>query len=117
MNPQLVTHVFASLQGLEKSMGTIKRLLPLFREEGAEFACLVPKQEEILAHMRRTANLLQLQMAKGENHAAVRSLQIFYGLHQMVRPDILRAFGTLSRGQASIPGTETAAEPKHITYH
>ena len=101
MTAELVTHVFASLQSLEKKLEQTKKLLPEQNEQYRETAEQLPKQEEILGQMRKVANLLQLQTAKGQWEPAVRSLKIFYGLNHMVRTDVMKAYGVARGTQLS----------------
>ncbi len=118
MKTEIAIHVFASLQGLEKTFETVKSQALERKSEHAEVISMLPKQEEILIDMRRAANLLQLNIAKKDWFAAVRSLQIFYGLNQLVRPDILKAFGNITVsavGDAS--RIKTPAPSKEIVFH
>ncbi len=96
MNTKIAIHVFAALQGLEKSFDAIKAQVQQGNPEHEKISAVLPKQQEILIDMRRTANLLQLHLAKKDWSEAVRSLKIFYGLNQLVRPDILQAFAVIS---------------------
>jgi len=62
--------------------------------------------------MRRTANKLQLEIAKDDWNSAVRSLQIFYGLNSMVRPHVMDIYSKLSR----IPNPYEAALTPHVCH-
>lgn len=118
MNTKIAIHVFGALQGLEKSFETIKSQAHELGSEHEEIRALLPKQEEILIDMRRTANLLQLHLAKKDWSEAVRSLKIFYGLNQLVRTDILKAFATVSA--KSVQQTSTVSQApvvKETVYH
>ena len=83
-----VISVFASLQILEKSLDRVRARLPRNPADRCEAANLFPQMERIVIEMRRTANKLQIQLAKKQWLDANRSLQIFYGLHKMVKSDI-----------------------------
>ncbi len=100
MNAQLIGHVFATLQFQEKSLGNIKKLACGQETFVAEILKAIPEQERVLAHMRRTANLLQLETARNDIPSAIRSLRIFFGLNQMVRNDIAAALSKLTQQQA-----------------
>ena len=116
MNPELITHVFASLQSLEKCLSTVKKLLPGQEEDYSDIARILPEQERVLQQMRRIANKLQLEVARGDWAGGVRSLKIFYGLNHMIRFDLLHAFSTLSRKEA--PETKiNAVVSKEVVYH
>lgn len=117
MSHEIITHVFASLQSLEKNMSAIKQLASEQKHPDKEITTMVPQQEEVLATMRRTANHLQLHVAKKDSRNIVRSLQIFYGLHQMVRPDILKTFGKLTRERTLNAVTEQTALGKETMFH
>ena len=60
---------------------------------------LIPQQEEALIKMRRLANKLQLEIARKNWLAAVRTMQIIYGLNHMIRADLHSAFAQLSQAQ------------------
>jgi hypothetical protein len=118
MNTDIAIHVFASLQGLEKTFGTIKQELQNKKDLSEELLASLPKQEEILVDMRRAANLLQLHLAKKDWVAAIRSLQIYYGLNHLVRPDIIKAFGTLASEKFSkLPQPQVSSSSKNTVFH
>lgn len=116
MNTSLVTHVFASLQSLEKCLGNVKKMLPSQTDSCDELKKVVPEQEKILEQMRRIANKLQLEVARNDLGSAVRTLKIFYGLNHMIRGDVMNAFSKLSELQ-SVPFSKLATPGKEIVYH
>jgi hypothetical protein len=101
MNAELVTHVFASLQSIEKTVANVKKMLPGLEDANKDIIKVLPEQERIIVQMRRIANLLQLEAARNDWDKAVRSLKIFYGLHHMVRSDVLQAYARLSQKQCT----------------
>ena len=101
MNAQLIGQVFASLQYLEKCLGSIKKLSCGQEERCSSILQALPAQERVLAQMRRAANLLQLETARNDLHGAIRSLKIFYGLNHMVRDDITSALGKITQQHAA----------------
>lgn len=117
MNKRVITHVFAAVQNLEKSMAQVKDLLTTRPKEHAELQQIIPQQEEVLKKMRRTANRLQFELAREDWYAAIRSLRVFYGLNHLVRKDILGAQRRLAGTQQTPISAPAAAEPKEVIYH
>lgn len=116
MNAQLIGHVFATLQSLERCMANVKKMIPGQESNYPEIIKVVPEQERVLQQMRRVANLLQLETARSDWPSAVRSLKIFYGLNHMVRNDLTAAFTKLSQQQT----THSVQYPlvgKQVMYH
>ncbi len=116
MNTQLIGHVFATLQHLEKCLSNVKRLVQGQEKFCPEISKAVPEQEKVLVQMRRVANLLQLETARNDLPSAVRSLKIFYGLNHMVRNDLMSAFAKLSQQQTPVR-TAAACGAKQVMYH
>ena len=102
MNKELIPHVFASLQSLERYVDIIKSSLESSDHTGNELRAMVPQYETTLKKMRRTANKLQFQVAADNQQQIIRSLRIFYGLNHMVRPEILSSFLSLSKGSKTV---------------
>jgi hypothetical protein len=116
MNAQLIGHVFATLQSLERCMANVKKMLPAQEGNYPEIVKIVPEQERVLQQMRRVANLLQLETARNDWPTAVRSLKIFYGLNHMIRNDLMTAFTKLSQ-QQTVRTAQYAPVGKHVMYH
>lgn len=116
MNAELITHVFASLQNLEKCYGNIKRLLPRHETDAEDIVKVLPEQKKVLEQMRRVANKLQLDFAKNDWSATIRMLKIFYGLNYMVRSDLQTAFTRLS-GQEAVHFAKLAPIGKEVVFH
>lgn len=95
MDSSIIPHLFGALHTLERCITRIEKALP---KRGAEsIARNLPQQKAILKRMRRSANLLQLELAKENWTEAGRALRTFYGLHYLVRADILQAQKILAR--------------------
>lgn len=94
MSQELLSHVFGSLQGLEKTISDIKDASTSKPQLEAVPADL-REQERVVRHMRRVANRLQFEFACGDWKNIVRSLNIFYGLNSMVRPSVMAVYAAL----------------------
>lgn len=116
MDKRIITHVFAAVQSLEKCLSKVKTLAPEAGAERTELEQLIPQQEEVLDKMRRTANRLQLEMARKDWNASVRSLRIFYGLNHLVRRDLLKTHSKLAGTPSQYLVTETKTEAKAILH-
>lgn len=120
MDKRIITHVFAAVQSLEKCLSKTKELLPEAGPEAAEerraLELLVPQQEEALLKMRRTANRLQMEMARSDWNSATRSLRIFYGLNHLIRRDVLKSHSKLAGTPSRYLVTETKAEAKQVVH-
>ena len=103
MNTQIVTHVFAAIQTLERSAQTSRSMLTKEHTQYEEISQKLEEQEGIILKMRREANKLQLQVAKESWQEVTRSLNIVYGLNQMVRPEVLATLQTLAYGVPKEP--------------
>mgnify|MGYP003382194329 CR=1 FL=1 len=102
MNKELIPHVFASLQNLERYLENIKRFSDSNVAQPTSLQRSIDDQERVLKQMRRVANKLQIEVAREQWDAVVRTLRIFYGLNHMVRPDVMATFVQLSKGQTRI---------------
>ena len=100
---KVLAAVFSSLQGLEKCVQTSKRLHNALPSPSNLVAQAIKDQNCVLSQMRRTANKLQLQFASDDWDDIVRSLQVFYGLRQMVRPEIMSTFQSLANKELKLP--------------
>lgn len=106
MDSKVISHVFGAVHSVERTLQRVETLLEeqpsqstLSKEQQHVFQTLLPQQKDIIKRMRRIANLLQLEAAKENWSATVRSLRVFYGLHQMVRKDLIQAQKTLQQHQ------------------
>ncbi len=100
---KLLVTVFSSLQGLEKCVESSKKMMVRDLTHSKELAESLREQTSIINKMRRAANKLQLQIAAENWNEATRSLQIFYGLRKMVRPEIMSTFQALANKNSAIP--------------
>ena len=115
MDSNIILHVFSCLQRLEKRFAFIKSVAP-YSAHFEKYSSLIPQQTEILAHMRRTANLLQLEFAKKQWELVSHSLKIFYGLHQMIRPELQDAFNAVSNNPENLAPAQKITE-KQLMLH
>lgn len=102
MNKELIPHVFASLQNLERYLENIKKFSDTSAAHAPSLLRSIEDQERVLKQMRRVANKLQIEVAREQWDSVVRTLRIFYGLNHMVRPDLMATFVQLSKGQTMI---------------
>lgn len=113
-NKTLLPRLFASLSSLERSF---EFLMDKLAEKDLLEDSQVFTQEisRVLTKMRRTANLLQIAVAKNDVLAAFRLLNVFYGLNFMVRPELLQSLDRLSAGidLTSPPVEEISLEELH----
>lgn len=117
MNKRVITHVFAAVQNLEKSMKQVKELMATHRGSLTELESLIPQQELVLKKMRRTANRLQFELAREDWNSAIRSLRIFYGLNHLIRKDLMSTQRKLGSEQRGVMKAPPVVEEKAITYH
>ncbi len=99
MDSSIVTHVFCSIQALEKLLENSRKMLVEQRHQPLSVHTAVLQQARALRAMRQSANNLQLEVARKDWISAVRSLQIYYGLNSLVRPEIVTTFSALSNGE------------------
>ncbi len=112
MSKQLIPHVFASVQTLERYVETIRAKSSGHPGLEADLKSLLPQFESFLVSMRRVANKLQLQVASKDALAIARSLKVFYGLNHIVRPEILSVVLSITQC-AERPKVELAASETH----
>lgn len=112
MKKNLIIAVFASLQGLEKCVEGSNKMYTSADSKPYFVAESLSQQSETLKKMRHSAIRLQLHLARDDWDQAVRSLQIFYGLRQMVRPDIMATFRGLANQALDMPQIE-----EHVVMH
>jgi len=117
MNNQIIMRIFGSLQGLERCLKQVKQLLPSEQDSVQDIVRLIPQQEEALLKMRRLANKLQLEIAKKNWPAAVRTMQIIYGLNHMIRADLHAAFAKLTNAEGLPVETKSKEVGKENILH
>ena len=110
MDKILITQVYASLLSLEKKLSEIRQLLTQRKNKADKFLPLIAQYEETISKMRKTANVLQLGLAKKDWVEVVRNTEIFYGLSFLVRGEILTTYGKLLRNES-----DTATIPVNIS--
>ena len=106
---KLLVTVFSSLQGLEKCVESSKKMMAKNLDNSADLIVSLKEQTKIVNQMRRTANKIQIQIAQENWSETMRSLQIFYGLRKIVRPEIMTTFQALANKTSSVPCVKKAA--------
>ena len=102
MSKDMIVHIFASVQGLEKCVLHSRKMLAEQKHQPLIVHSSITEQERVLKQMRRAANRLQLELVSEDWVSAVRSLNIFYGLCTMARPEILSTFSSLANRQVCL---------------
>jgi len=98
----MITAVFSSLQGLEKCVESSQKMCSGELAGSIIVERSLTEQRKVIRQMRRTANKLQIQLAQENWNEVVRSLQIFYGLRQIVRPEIMATFQSLANKELKL---------------
>lgn len=93
---EMVHHTYSVIHQLEQFLDNVKRLISERKTELPDLPVSVQEQERILQQMRRIANKLQLEIAKSNWPGVVRTLRIFYGMNQMIRPELVATLIALS---------------------
>ena len=108
MSSQNMHRIFGALHTLERSLDLCKNTMLKNSNLPERITGSIAEQERIIKHMRRVANKLQFELAQQDWAAVHRSLNIFYSLNQMVRPEIMSTYRELSGVQQnSLEGNET----------
>lgn len=107
MNKELLNHVFGSLNSLERYFERLETETE--RSDEVQLPCTLEQLRKALKHMRRTAVRLQLQFAHNDQSAITRSLNVYYSLHSMVRPEIFHALATLHSPSVNRLASQIAA--------
>ena len=118
MTKKRIHKVFASINSYERCITLSRQLAEkkAFGDDEIEQSLL--KQEEIIAQMRRAANKLQFEFAQKDWQSVRRSLDIIYGLGNMVRPEVSAMFKRLAYEGANPLAQEGAKErPKDVILH
>jgi hypothetical protein len=98
----MITAVFSSLHGLEKCVESSQKMFAGELAGSIIVERSLNQQRKVIVQMRRTANKLQIQLAQENWGEVVRSLQIFYGLRQIVRPEIMATFQSLANKELKL---------------
>jgi hypothetical protein len=117
MDKILITQIYASLLSLEKKLSEIRQLLSERKNKAEKFLPLIAQYEETISKMRKTANILQLSLAKKDWNDVVRNTEIFYGLSFLVRGEILTTYGKLLRNEAEAVSVSVNISSKENRYH
>lgn len=104
---ELVHTVFSSLQALERCLLECRQMLQngsrfqVNRQQKELYLDLLLDQQRIIHSMRRTANKLQFELASNNWEAAVRHINLFYGMNHLVRPEIQGIYLALTNRSAN----------------
>lgn len=117
MDRILVTQVYANLLSLEKKLTEVKQLLEQRKNKAHLYQPLIPQFQEAMSKMRKTANLLQLSLAKKDWTNVVRNTEVFYGLSYLVRGELLSTYGKLLRNENEKTSVRINISSKVTRYH
>lgn len=92
MSRELIAHVFANLQALERTLEDVEAGINANPAMPGIRPSELQDYRRAVRMMHRTANVLQLNYAHEDWAQFVRSLHIFYGLNAMVRPSIMAVY-------------------------
>lgn len=119
MNKEQIAHIFGMLSRLESMLDESKKLINQLKDkeealrEHSEF-------QKVIHRLRLVANKLQLDFAKSDEEACLRSLKIAYGLNEMVSGNLLASYINISNLQASQSGNVIQSKqfkPVEFTCH
>lgn len=113
MTSEVLVHIFAAIQGLEKCITGTKKALSGSNKARPDVEQALGQQEQIVGEMRKHANKLQLQIAGNDYSSIIRSLDVIYGLNSMVRSEVISTYSAITYG---ITRREAAPEIK-LSYH
>lgn len=99
MKKEMVVHMFATVQSLEKCVAQNRRMLAESNTQPGHARAAVEQQQRVLTQMRRVANRLQLLLVKKDWVEIVRLTSVFYGLNSLVRPEIMSMFSALANDE------------------
>lgn len=97
MEKEIIYYVYSSLTHLEKYLDKLKTLSTEEPELVTNLNVSVETLETSVTKMRRVANRLQLDFAANDYNKVTRSLSLYYGINNMVRPEILKSILSLSK--------------------
>jgi DNA polymerase III delta prime subunit len=94
MSQNLLNHVFSAVLHLERSLSEIDPLLSQ-APDANERKVIFAQHKKAVRQMRAAANRLQLANAADDVLESHRQITIFYGIQQMVRPEIMKMLASL----------------------
>lgn len=97
MEKEIIYYVYSSLTHLEKYLDKLKDLSLEKPEQVSKLNVSLKTLESSVLKMRRIANKLQLEFAANDYAKINRSLSLYYGMNNMVRPEILKSILSFSR--------------------
>jgi len=113
MDNSTVTRAFATLQALEKCHANSEKMTRQASDTSSTVLAGLLEQKKVLTSMRRVANRLNLEVARSDVRATHRSLQIFYGMNALVRPEILATFQLLAGAKMNAAASAGGANELH----
>ena len=117
MDRILVTQVYASLLSLEKKLTEVKQLIEQRKNKAHIYQPLIPQFQATISKMRKTANFLQLSLAKKDWAGVVRNTEVFYGLSYLIRGELLSTYGKLLRNESEKVSVSINISSKETRYH
>ncbi len=102
MYKDILAKLYASLQSLEKCLHNSKQMLSVQKQQPSLLWQTIDQQESVLQHMRRVLTILQFEFAKENWTGIARQIQLFTGLQDMVRPDIMFTFAALANNEVAL---------------
>ncbi len=91
MEKEIIYYVYSSLTHLEKYLDKLKDLSQEKPELASKLNVSLKTLESSVTKMRRIANKLQLEFAANDYAKINHSLSLYYGMNNMVRPEILKS--------------------------
>ena len=125
MGNHQLARIFGMLHSLERITAQNKQAIHSAPEPNQPLARSQREQEKIVGQMRRSANLLQLAIASNNPNQIAKQLQVFYGLHFLVKDEIFQTLRKVSAAESSSHASaplEThpklpVSDEKHTKWH
>ena len=113
MSQPVLAHLFGALLTLERGVEELQKLLPE-GETPEPFHGELEQVVRVVGQMRITANNLQLQIAQQDWSGTARSLEMFYGLNSMVKPELIALF---QRARSNCVGVQVLRDSVRSELH
>lgn len=97
MEKEIIYYVYSSLAHLEKYLDKLRDIYQEKPELIANLSVPLTTLESSVTKMRRIANKLQLEFAAKDYEKINRTLSLYYGINNMVRPEILKSILSFSK--------------------
>lgn len=92
----IVAFTFGAVNRLERFTTKASELLRHNQDRESKLNCPFSDQVRVVKQMRQVANKLQLELAKNNWVEAIRLMKIFYGLDNLIRPELMESVVKLS---------------------